>query len=93
MAALTVDGTFDLTQLHAHVHKSLPSYARPLFLRLCAALDFTETFKPKTHHLAGEGFDPAATSDDLYFDHPGFAAYVRLDRELFARLQAGKLRL
>jgi len=93
MAALTVDDAFDLTQLHAHVQKSLPSYARPLFLRRRASLDFTETFKPKTHLLAREGFDPAAIADDLYFDHPGFAAYVRVDAELFARIQAGRLRL
>jgi fatty-acyl-CoA synthase len=76
-----------------HLRDRLPSYARPLFLRIRGALDVTETFKPKTHHLAREGFDPAAIADDLYFDHPGFAAYVRLDGELFARIQAGRLRL
>jgi fatty-acyl-CoA synthase len=93
MAALTVDESFDLERLHAHVHQSLPRYARPLFIRMRTALDFTETFKPKTHHLAREGFDPAAVADDLYLDHPGLAAYVRLDGGLFALIQAGKLRL
>jgi fatty-acyl-CoA synthase len=93
MAALSVDTQFDLTRLHAHVHQSLPSYARPLFLRKRAALDFTETFKPKTHHLAREGFDPSAIGDELLFDHPGLGAYVRLDAELFARIQAGRIRL
>ena len=53
----------------------------------------TETFKPKIHKLAREGFDPAAIADELYFDHHGFGAYVRLNRELFASIQAGELRL
>ena len=56
-------------------------------------ISWSGTSKPKTHHLAREGFDPAAIADDLYFGHPGFAAYVRLDAELFARIQAGRLRL
>ena len=93
MAALTIDAGFDLSLFHTHLRDRLPSYARPLFLRIRSALDVTETFKPKTHHLAREGFDPAVIADDLYFDHPGFAAYVRLDGDLFARIQAGRLRL
>ena len=61
--ALTIDAGFDLSLFHTHLRDRLPSYARPLFLRIRGALDVTETFKPKTHHLAREGFDPAAIAD------------------------------
>jgi fatty-acyl-CoA synthase len=93
MAALTIDDGFSLSILHAHVFGRLPAYARPLFVRIRAELDLTETFKPKTHELAREGFDPRVIADQLYFDHPDFATYVGLDRELFARIHAGELRL
>jgi fatty-acyl-CoA synthase len=93
MAALTIDDSFDLSFLHQHICDRLPRYARPIFLRIRAGLDLTETFKPKTVTAAREGFDPAAIADELYFDHPAFAAYVRLDRDLFARIQGGELRL
>jgi solute carrier family 27 fatty acid transporter 1/4 len=36
----------------------LPSYARPLFLRLVARLDITGTFKMKKIAMQKEGFNP-----------------------------------
>ena len=37
MAALVVDGAFDFSQLRKHLARVLPSYARPLFLRIRTA--------------------------------------------------------
>lgn len=93
MAALEVADGFDLATLHAHLYDRLPAYARPLFLRIRAELDVTETFKPKTFHLASEGFDPEAIADVLYFDDPTEKAYARLDSDLYARIAAGRVRL
>ena len=40
----------------------LPSYARPLFLRIQPEMDITSTFKHKKTELQKEGFDPSVTT-------------------------------
>jgi fatty-acyl-CoA synthase len=93
MAALVVDGPLDLPQLRQHLARVLPSYARPLFLRIQDCIAVTATFKHQKIKLAREGFNPAASSDAIYFDDPSQQAYVRLDGALFARIKAGAVRL
>jgi fatty-acyl-CoA synthase len=93
MAALVVDAAFDLAALRAHLVERLADYARPLFLRISAELEITETFKQKKHNLAKEGFDPAVVTDPLYVDHPRLARYVPLDGALYAQIVTGRLRL
>ena len=91
MAALTVGPGFDLERLHADLVERLPSYARPLFLRLTEELGHTETFKQKKAVLAEEGYDPARAGDPLFLDRDG--AYCAIDPALYARITAGTLRL
>ena len=91
MAALSVEPGFELAHLHAAMTTRLPAYARPLFLRLCAELGHTETFKQKKGALAEEGFDPERTDDPLYIDRDG--AYRRIDAALFGQIAGGRLRL
>ena len=93
MAAITVADGFDLPTLHRHVATHLPDYARPLFLRLCLAIDITGTFKPIKAALAREGFDPRSVSDALYYDDRERGSYVPLDAALHARICGGELRL
>ena len=93
MAAVVCDGNVDLVALRKHLTAWLPPYARPLFLRLAGRLEATATFKHTKTSLQREGFDPAATSDAIYFDDPARKAFVRLDGALFARIAAGKVRL
>jgi fatty-acyl-CoA synthase len=69
MAALVVDGTFDFAVLHAHLTARLPSYARPLFVRLCPALEITGTFRLRKADLAREGH--AGSSDLVWRDDGG----------------------
>jgi fatty-acyl-CoA synthase len=92
MAAL-VGGPIDLTALRQHLAERLPSYARPLFLRIRDGIEVTSTFKHKKSDLARESFDPQASSDSLYFDDPQRQAYVPLDAALHAQIVAGKIRL
>jgi hypothetical protein len=40
-----------------------------------------------------QGYDPAATTDAIYFDNPDRRAFVRLDGAHYARIQAGAVRL
>ena len=71
----------------------LPAYARPLFVRLPRALATTGTFKLKKGDLQREGFDPGAVTDPLFVRDARKDRYVPLDRELFARIVAGEVRL
>jgi fatty-acyl-CoA synthase len=93
MAALVVDGGLDLVEFRAHLGRRLPSYARPLFLRIKDRIEMTATFKHRKVDLVSAGFDPTATGDAIYFDDPAQRAYVRLDRTLYRRIEASELRL
>jgi fatty-acyl-CoA synthase len=93
MAALVVDSTFDPASFRAQLMQCLPSYARPLFLRLLPALATTGTFKPRKQELMEAGFDPAKSADPLYFDDLRAGAYVPLDASLYAQIIAGEVRL
>jgi fatty-acyl-CoA synthase len=93
MAAIVVTPEFELDDFRSYLVAALPEYARPLFLRICPALATTATLKPAKQGLAGEAYDPAATSDPIYFDDRGGRAFVRLDAALYRRLSRGALRL
>ena len=93
MAALVVDASFDLQQLHGQLAAALPDYARPLFLRIVPALTLTGTFKLNKQALLAQGYDPGAGSDALYFDDRAGRRYVALDAALHARIVRGELRL
>ncbi len=93
LAALLVNADFDLAAFRADVALKLPSYARPVFLRLLKNIESTGTFKPRKQDLLQAGFDPARTSDPLYFDDSRSQAYVPLDAPLFAAISAGAVRV
>jgi fatty-acyl-CoA synthase len=92
MAALVVGEGFDLAALHRHLNDSLPSYARPVFVRIRAELDTTGTFKHQKSELARQGYDPGATEDAIYVSDPQQQAYLPLDEQRFKRLQARLVR-
>merc|ERR1719495_103844 len=73
------DGEVDLGALAVGVTEQLPSFARPLFIRLVAHLDMTGTFKLKKFNLQKEGFDlteiESKSSDKLFFLHPNTGKY------------------
>jgi fatty-acyl-CoA synthase len=93
MAAIVADGELDLAEFRKHLARELPPYARPLFLRITDKIAATATFKHTKSDLAREGFDPAATSNAIYFNDPAKQVFVRLGGALFERIQAGKVRL
>ncbi len=92
MAAIVVDDEFDLDGLKRHLASRLPTYARPLFIRIRREMDVTETFKHKKSDLMQAGFDPAKTGDEIYFDS-GVDSYVRMNSGLFQDIQAQRVRL
>jgi fatty-acyl-CoA synthase len=93
MAALVIRENFDIAAFYDYLVSRLPSYARPLFLRIRAEIETTSTFKQTKSRLAREGFNPSDTPDVLYFNLADQSAYVRLDESLFDRIQAGQVRI
>jgi fatty-acyl-CoA synthase len=93
MAAITAQPDLNLQALHSLARERLPSYARPVFIRLCRQIDVTETFKPKKQALMSEGFDPRATSDPIYVEDRAAEAYVRLDEAIYAAIRRGEFRV
>ena len=93
MAAITTGPEFSLVSLQTHLAEHLPDYARILFVRVCAALDVTGTFKPMKERLVREGYGPNAARDGLYFNHPSSQAFEVLDAGIRERIQRGDIRL
>jgi fatty-acyl-CoA synthase len=93
MAALVTDSALDLAALRSHLVNCLPAYAQPAFLRICSDIEVTGTFKYSKTDLVRQGYDPALTSDVIYFDNPESQTFDRLDSSLFERIQSGEIKL
>ncbi len=95
MAALATDpaAPIDLAALHAYLATHLPEYARPRFLRFQDELEITSTFKQRKTTLVEDGFDPARTTDRLYFDDPRDGAFVLLTPQLYGEIASGRVRV
>lgn len=91
MACLVVEGRFNAKAFAAYVDAVLPSYARPVFLRLRKTMDTTGTFKYRKVDLVADGFNPARTTDAIYVRDKG--TYVRMKPERYADILAGKAKL
>jgi len=93
MAALALaEGVtqLDLASFSAHVCSQLPSYARPVFLRIQRELDTTGTFKLVKGELRKEGYDLDQVQDPLYVMKPGADRYELLDSGFAAKIAAGE---
>ncbi len=93
MATLVTTEELDLGALRKHLMSRLPGYARPLFLRIRSSIEVTGTFKYSKNDLVDQGYDPAPSTDYLYFDSPESQAYVPLDKKLYDLIQVGHIRL
>lgn len=91
MASLVAEGRFNAKTFAAYVDEHLPSYARPVFLRLRKTMDTTGTFKYRKVDLVKDGFDPAKTADTLYVRDK--ATYVKLSAARYADILDGKTKL
>jgi acyl-CoA synthetase (AMP-forming)/AMP-acid ligase II len=90
MAAVKVTADFDLETFAAFVMEQLPSYQRPLFIRLLdGEMRVTGTFKHQKVDYRREGFDPSVVRDPLYLLRGG--RYLPIDADLFARIERGEV--
>jgi fatty-acyl-CoA synthase len=93
MAAIVTGEGFDLVNFKTHLAGRLPAYACPVFVRICAALDITETFKQKKQELVREGFNPRLVHGPLFFRDATTGHYGKIDTDTYVRILEGAIRL
>jgi fatty-acyl-CoA synthase len=93
MAALVVDGGFDIAGLAHHLAGKLPPYARPVFLRLQPEIEVTGTFKQRKVELVKEGFDPGTLPNPLFWLNPASGFYEKLTPARYAEIVEDRVKL
>ena len=89
MAALVLQpgvAALDLESFSRFVQQELPTYARPVFLRVQADIDLTGTFKMLKGDLKKEGYDLERIAEPVYVLKPDAERMNRWMRSLPARL-------
>ncbi|EFN85194.1 Long-chain fatty acid transport protein 1 [Harpegnathos saltator] len=84
------NNSLDLKELVEGLKKSLPTYARPLFIRVLSELSMTGTFKLKKRDLQQDAFDIKKANPVYFLDKN---TYVRMTDELYNDIIQGKIRL
>jgi solute carrier family 27 fatty acid transporter 1/4 len=85
------NNALDVKTLASGLAKSLPSYARPIFIRVINKCDITDTFKIKKTVLQKDGFDPFRIKDKLYFRSG--KEYVPLTSQIYQDILHGMVRI
>lgn len=80
-----------LQKIYKHCQKSLPSYARPLFLRFVKELILTQTMKHRKIELVDEGFDPNKVNDPMYVVDDKVKTYVSMSADKYQAILTSKL--
>lgn len=86
-------GILDLDEFLSAVQKALPSYARPIFLRLLPSVDTTGTFKIQKTRLQKESFKPQNTMEEIYFLNSRAGRYEVVNDELYKKIMEGEVSL
>jgi citronellyl-CoA synthetase len=76
----------DLKSLSDHINDSLPSYARPIFIRILTELPTTSTHKLQKNSLREEAFHLDKLVDYVLVKKPGEDCYVRLDSDFYDQI-------
>lgn len=94
MAAIVdPDHQIDVDKLSGGIRGSLPSYARPLFIRLLKELPMTGTFKMKKRDLVQDGYDLDRVKDPIYFLNAADGKYKLFTPKDFDDVKTGRARL
>uniref|UniRef100_A0A7N8Y3J8 Long-chain-fatty-acid--CoA ligase n=1 Tax=Mastacembelus armatus TaxID=205130 RepID=A0A7N8Y3J8_9TELE len=82
---------FDFDSFLIAVQKALPSYARPIFLRLMPSVDTTGTFKIQKIRLQREGYKPRDQSENIFFLNSRSRCYEAVTDEVYNSIMEGKV--
>jgi solute carrier family 27 fatty acid transporter 1/4 len=85
------NNALDMKNLASKLGKSLPSYARPIFIRVIDKFEITTTFKIKKTVLQKDGFDPSRIKDKLFFLSGN--EYVSLTSQIYQDILNGRVRI
>ncbi|HMB64098.1 MAG TPA: long-chain-acyl-CoA synthetase [Eudoraea sp.] len=77
---------FDIDSVALQLHKGLPGYAVPVFIRLKNEINITHTHKIKKFDLKNEGFN---CKDPMYVMLPKTNTYIELNEHLRKEINAG----
>ncbi|MBT6489452.1 MAG: long-chain-acyl-CoA synthetase, partial [Deltaproteobacteria bacterium] len=83
-----IDGDFELSVLAKALENQLPTYARPIFLRILPEPDLTGTFKHQKARLKKEAYSLELT-DSIYIRDAASGNYEDLNQELTDALHEG----
>lgn len=89
----TVESCIDMNELYQFIVSELAGYQQPLFIRFSSHMDTTGTFKHRKMDWVKQGYNPSDVNDPIYFKDAQQKKYVRLDAELYEKIQSGKMRL
>ena len=79
-------GGLDLPSVSRHICENLPTYARPLFLRLLDDLPTTSTHKLQKQDLRNQAFHIDKVREPLFVLRPGADAYSKLDSDFYDQI-------
>jgi len=91
MAAIVLKEHIDpqninLASLSEHIRENLPSYARPIFIRILAELPTTTTHKLQKNDLRDQAFHFDKVSDHMLVMRPGEEIYNKLDSDFYDKI-------
>ncbi|RZF40359.1 hypothetical protein LSTR_LSTR008789 [Laodelphax striatellus] len=92
VAIVDQNNTLDLDALAEGAKKSLPSYARPMFIRVLHEVEMTGTYKMKKGELQKEAYDPHVVKDKLFY-LSSKGVYEPLTEDIYSQIETGKIRL
>jgi fatty-acyl-CoA synthase len=87
MVTLAVGSNFNIEEFQKHLIARLPTYARPVFVRICSEIETTSTFKYSKQKLVRDSFDPNTSMDIIYFYDSKAGRFLRVDNLLYQRIQ------
>lgn len=70
---------------------SLPSYQRPVFLRISTTPHITTTFKFMKTQLKKDGYAPNKSNDPLFYFDNSSREYQPLTQQVYDQISAGKM--
>jgi citronellyl-CoA synthetase len=73
----------DLGALSQHINENLPSYARPIFIRVLEELPTTTTHKLQKNELREQAFHPDRVEQELLVRDPSTGQYRKLDSDFY----------
>ena len=83
---------FTLDRLAKVLETNVAGFARPLFVRMVEAIEYTGTFKVRKRELVEEGYDVERVKDKVFFLENG-KVYKELTRCVYQQIKRCELRI